>query len=138
MRKAEPASLALLFPNATATPRTPRTSPRLSHCGRLGRMSEHIGRSTAPRGSLIESRLVMHTRRFGICDSNLHVCVTSRLELDIKDILDLLTSHAVSLTACALEFAAAVAQLTLIDWQANRSLRPFRITSQTTLVPSTD
>jgi hypothetical protein len=37
---------------------------------------------------LIGSRLVMHTRRFGICDSNLLICVTNRLEPDIKDILD--------------------------------------------------
>ncbi|KAN0118320.1 hypothetical protein V8E52_005296 [Russula decolorans] len=37
---------------------------------------------------LIESQLVMHMRRFGICDPNLLICVTSRLESDIKDILD--------------------------------------------------
>lgn len=46
---------------------------------------------------LIESQLVMHMRRFGICDSNLLICVTSRLWRDTKHILDPLIFHFVSL-----------------------------------------
>jgi hypothetical protein len=39
----------------------------------------------------------MHMRRFGICDSNLLICVTSRLRRDTKHILDPLIFHFVSL-----------------------------------------
>jgi hypothetical protein len=46
---------------------------------------------------LIESQLVMHMRRFGICDSNLLICVTSRLEPDTKHIVDPLIFRSVSL-----------------------------------------
>ena len=45
---------------------------------------------------LIESQLVMHMRRFGICHSNLLICVTSRLESDIKDIFNPLILRFVS------------------------------------------
>ncbi|KAF8492198.1 hypothetical protein F5888DRAFT_1859525 [Russula emetica] len=71
---------------------------------------------------LIESQLVTHMRRFGNFDSNLFICVTSRLRPDIKDILDLLIFRFVFLADCALESAATLAQLIPIDWQAN--IRP--------------
>ena len=46
---------------------------------------------------LIESQLGTHMRRFGIFDSNLFICVTSRLESDIKSTLGPLIFRFVSL-----------------------------------------
>ena len=74
-------------------------------------------------------------RRFGICDSNLLICVTSRLESDVNDILDPLIFRFVSLAAHAFESAATLAQLTLIEWQANRRPIPDNPTTRWPVLP---
>jgi hypothetical protein len=76
---------------------TPRTGPRLSHCGRFAIWTNicpnpSVVRSLSPRAkvlSFIQDLVATQIR-------NRRVCVTSRPELDIKDVLDPLIFHSVS------------------------------------------